>query len=384
MAFELNNKVLKYLDDSFEEAMALLEAICKIPAPSHHEEKRAAFCKKWLDDIGAEGVYIDEALNVVFPWNCEGKDNLVAFFAHTDTVFPDMTEPMPYSTDGKFAYSPGVGDDTICLVMMLLVAKYVVQNNLQSDHGILFVANSCEEGLGNLKGVKQVMKDYEGRVERFYTFDGTYDHLYNRCVGSHRYKLNVTTKGGHSFSNFGNRNAICAAAELICELSKCQVPVEEGSKTTWNVGIIEGGTSVNTIAQNASFLYEYRSDTYKCLETMQKFFEETVEKAKKDPEVNIEVEVIGIRPCGTEVDEYVMKEMVDNVVAVCEKHTGMPCALRSGSTDANIPMSLGIPSICVGNYMGGGIHTREEYLEIASVPVGLKITAEIILQYFTA
>ena len=274
-----------------------------------------------------------------------------------------------------------MGDDTVCLVMMLMVAKYIVKNNIQSDRGILFVANSGEEGLGNLKGVKQVMKDYEGRVERFYTFDGTYDHLYNHCVGSHRYKLSVETKGGHSFSDFGNRNAICAAAELICALSKCEIPVEEGSKTTWNVGIIEGGTSVNTIAQNASFLYEYRSDSYKCLEKMQTFFRETVAKAQEDPEVKITVDVIGIRPCGTEVDEKIFNEMVENVKNICEKYSGIPCAKDSGSTDANIPMSLGIPSVCVGNYMGGGMHTREEYMEIASVPVGLKITAEIILQY---
>lgn len=379
---KLNQDILKYLEDSFEETMELLETICKIPAPSNQEEKRAAFCKKWLEEQGAESVYIDSALNVVFPWNCEGKDNIVAFFAHTDTVFPDMTEPMPYSTDGKFAYSPGVGDDTICLVMMLMVAKYIVKNNLQSNYGILLVANAGEEGLGNLKGVKQVMADFEGRVERFYTFDGIYDHLYNRCVGSHRYKLSLETAGGHSFSAFGNRNAICAAAELICALSKCQVPVEEGSKTTFNVGIIEGGTSVNTIAQNASFLYEYRSDSYKCLAKMKAFFEETVAKAQEDPETKITVEVIGIRPCGEEVDEGIFNEMVKSTKAICEKHTGIPCALRSGSTDANIPMSLGIPSICVGTYMGGGAHTREEYLEIASVPVGLKITAEIILQYF--
>ena len=378
---ELSQNVLKYLEDSFEETMALLETICKIPAPSNHEEKRAAFCKKWLEDVGAEGVYIDEALNVVFPWNCEGKDNIVAFLAHTDTVFPDMTEPMPYSTDGEFAYSPGVGDDTICLVMMLMVAKYVVKNNLKSDRGILFVADSGEEGLGNLKGVKQIMKDFAGRVERFYTFDGTYDHMYNRCVGSHRYKLNIETEGGHSFGDFGNRNAICAAAELICALNKCQVPMIGDSKTTFNVGIIEGGTSVNTIAQNASFLYEYRSDSYKCLEKMKAFFEKTVEKAKEDKEVKITVEVIGIRPCGAEVDETIFNEMVENAKSVCEKYSGIPCALKSGSTDANIPMSLGIPAICVGSYMGGGAHTREEFLEIASVPVGLKITAEIILQY---
>ena len=377
----LNQDVLNYLEQSFDETMALLEALCKIPAPSNREEKRAAFCKKWLEDQGAKGVYVDEALNVVFPWCCEGKERIVAFLAHTDTVFPDMTEPMPYHTDGKTVYSPGVGDDTICLVMMLMVAKYIVKNGISSDRGILFVANAGEEGLGNLKGVKKIMEDYAGRIDRLYTFDGTYDHIYNRCVGSHRYKISVETEGGHSFSAFGNRNAICAAAELICALNKCQVPVDGNSKTTFNVGIIEGGTSVNTIAQNASFMYEYRSDSYQCLEKMQAFFRETVAKAMEDPEAKITVETIGIRPCGTEVDREIFDDMVANAKAICEKYAGISCRLDSGSTDANIPMSLGVPAICVGSYMGGGAHTREEFMEIASVPVGLKITAEMILQY---
>jgi acetylornithine deacetylase/succinyl-diaminopimelate desuccinylase-like protein len=201
-------------------------------------------------------------------------------------------------------------------------------------------------------------------------------------VGSHRYRLSIETKGGHSFGNFGNRNAICVVAELICALNKCQVPVEGSSKTTFNVGMIEGGTSVNTIAQNASFLYEYRSDSYKCLEKMKAFFEETIAKAQEDPEAQIKVEVIGIRPCGEEVDQKIFDEMLQNAKHICEKHSGIPCKLDSGSTDANIPMSLGVPALCIGNYMGGGMHTREEYVELASIPVGMKITAEIILQHF--
>ena len=313
---ELNQNVLNYLEDSFEESMALLETLCKIPAPSHHEEKRAEFCKKWLEDAGARGVYIDEALNVVFPWNCEGKDNIVAFLAHTDTVFPDMTEPMPYSTDGKYAYSPGVGDDTACLVMMLMVAKYIAQNDLKSDRGILIVANACEEGLGNLKGVKQVMQDFAGRVERFYTFDGQYRALVNRCVGSHRYEVTLQTKGGHSFVSFGNRNAICAAAELICALNKCQIPVEEGSKTTFNVGIIQGGTSVNTIAQHAEMLYEYRSDNKNCLAKMQKMFEQTIETFRS---MGIEVEVekdLGFKNKKDVLTAYLVKNSNESQVKI--------------------------------------------------------------------
>ncbi len=366
----------------FNETMELLEAICKIPAPSHHEERRAAFVKNWLESVGAENVCIDDALNVVYPMNCEDSSDIVVFMAHTDTVFPDLTEPMPYTRDATRIYSPGVGDDTVCLVMMLMVIKHILKNNLRPKQGILFVANSCEEGLGNLKGVRHLMADYEGRISRVYTFDGCYDALVQKCVGSHRYKVTIETEGGHSFGAFGKRNAIVAAAELICRLNACDIPCEGDSKTTFNVGVIEGGTSVNTIAQNASFLYEYRSDSHVCLEKMKAFFERRIEEAKKDREANIAVETIGIRPCGNLADASVLEEMVQRTKNICEKHSGLTCRLTSGSTDANLPMSLGIPAICVGTYMGGGMHTREEYLEIDSIPVGLDITAEVILDYF--
>lgn len=383
MNFELSKNTLKYLEDSADETLELLEALCKIPAPSHHEDKRAEFCKKWLEENGAEGVAIDSAKNVVFPLECEGKDDIVVFMAHTDTVFPDLTEPMPYFRDDKRVYSPAVGDDTVCVAMMLMVIKYVVKNSLTSPHGILFVANSCEEGLGNLKGVKQIMSDYAGRISRLYTFDGRYHEIICKCVGSHRYKVSIETEGGHSFANFGNRNAIFVMSELIYRLNQCQIPYEKDSKTTYNVGIIEGGTSVNTIAQNASFLYEYRSDSHICLEKMKKFFEKEIELARTDDKATITVDIIGVRPCSNAVDESTLEEMIQKTQEICKKHTGIDCVRASGSTDANIPMSLGVPAVCVGTYQGGGMHTREEYLEISSIPAGLKIAAELILGYFS-
>lgn len=382
MHYELNEKIITYLEESFGETLQLLEALCKIPAPSHHEEKRAAFCKNWLEQHGAEGVYIDEACNVVYPMNCEGKGDIVVFMAHTDTVFPDLTEPMPFHRDDRRIYSPGVGDDTICLVMMLMVIKYIVKSRLTPNCGVLFAANSCEEGLGNLKGVRQIMSDYQGRISHVYTFDGRYHELICKCVGSHRYRICVETEGGHSFSDFGNLNAICVAAELIHKLNRCQIPRVGDSRTTYNVGMIEGGTSVNTIAQNASFLYEYRSDSHDCMESMKAFFEKEIESMQKSCNAKISVESIGIRPCGHNVDQELLEKLIKRAVDICQKHSGLPCKRTSGSTDANIPMSMGIPAICVGTYEGGGVHTREEYLDTHSIPVGLKITAELILEYF--
>ncbi len=380
----LDQNVINYIKDSLEETYALLETLARIPAPSHHEEKRAEFCKNWLEAQGAEGVYIDEALNVIYPVNCEGRDDLIIFAAHTDVVFPD-TEELPFRRDDERFYAPGVGDDTVCLVMMLMTVKYIIENGLKPNRGILFVANSCEEGLGNLKGSHQLMKDFEGRVSEFYTFDGLFNHIYNRCVGSYRYEIECTTEGGHSYGAFGNNNAIAELAKLVCDLYSVEPPKNGESKTTFNVGTIEGGTSVNTIAQSAKMLYEYRSDDVSCINKMTEIFEEKMAKAQRESAdtVNFKVTTVGVRPCSSDaVDMDVLERMTQQVIAICEKHTGLTCDRKSGSTDCNAPMSKGIPAVCVGSYMGRGAHTREESIEISSIEPGMKITAELILGYF--
>ena len=379
--YNLSNDVLKYLENSHQEMIDLLEELCQIPAPSGKEELRAEFCKNWFIKNGAPNVYVDDALNVVVPYNCDGKDDIVVFMAHTDVVFPDTT-PLPLKKDGDVWACPGIGDDTACLVLMMMVSKYVFQNNLKSDKGILFVANSCEEGLGNLKGSRKIMKEFGNKVTEFYTFDGRYQHLLNKCVGSHRYEIIFTSEGGHSFNAFGNTNAIAVMSKLITELYKCEVPKNGDSKTTYNVGLVEGGTSVNTIAQSAKMLFEYRSDDKECLDIMEKFFNDTVKKVQAQTNAEIKVNLIGERPCGGKVDNDKLNQMTNDLLEICKKHTGIDCVIESGSTDCNIPMSMGIPSICVGTYDGGGVHKREEYLYLSSLPAGYKITAETILRFF--
>ena len=364
-----------------EEIVKLIENLCLCPAPSGSEEKRADFCKNWLESIGAHGVYIDEAKNVVYPYHIEGKDKYILFLAHTDTVFPDI-EPMPFINDGKYLHSPGVGDDTACLAILMSVAKYVTEQELTSDYGILFVANSCEEGLGNLKGIRKIMEDYGDKIAEVYAFDACYTHMYNRCVGSHRYEITLKTEGGHSFNDYGNRNAIRAASELICRLYDIELPFEEGSKTTCNVGIISGGTSVNTIAENASFVYEFRSDNADHISYVKSEFNKVISKAEQDNIADISIKCIGERPCGMPKDTTRLEEMTKRVIEVSEKHSGTECQIRSASTDCNLPMSLGIPAVCVGAFLGDGAHTRAEKVLIESLPIGLKIATDIILDFF--
>ena len=381
MSYTLPKEVCDYIENSHQEMLDLLEELCQIPAPSGKEELRVEFCKKWFENIGVKNLYVDDALNVVVPYDCDGKDDIVVFMAHTDLVFPDMT-PLPLKKDGDIWACPGITDDTACLVLLMMVIKYVVQNNLKSDKGILFVANSCEEGLGNLKGTRKIMQDYAGRVTEFYTFDGGYKHLVNKCVGSHRYEVSFETKGGHSFGAFGNENAIAVMSKLIADLYTCEVPKMDNSKTTYNVGIVEGGTSVNTIAQNAKMLYEYRSDNVECLNQMQDYFNKTIEKHKLNPNAKITVTLLGERPCEKGVDYDKLAKMAKDIADICQKHSGFDCHYTSGSTDANIPMSLGVPAICVGSYEGFGAHTREERVKIPSLKTGYKITAETILRFF--
>lgn len=358
-----------------EEVYSLLKEMCAIPAPSHHEEKRAEYCKAYFDKLGFDKVYIDEALNVVCEWNCEGSNAITVFAAHTDTVFPD-TEPMPfYEKDGK-AYCPGVCDDTASVAVLMVAAKHLKSLGNAPKNGLLFVANSCEEGLGNLKGTRELMKNYEGRISTFISFDSDLDVIHDSCVGSHRYEVEVLTEGGHSFGAFGNENAIANLAKIATKIYEIEVPTPEGTKTTYNVGTIEGGTSVNTIAQSAKMLCEYRSDNVDCLEYMKARFE-AIFKEVENEKVKVNVTLVGDRPCARMQDPTAQINLSNACKAISEKQIGVPVTSVSASTDCNVPLSLGIPSVAVGVWKGHGCHTREEYLEIESLKPGLKVAIDL-------
>ncbi len=369
------DKLIKnYIVQNKDQIFKTLKELCNIPAPSHFEQKRAEYCKNWLENIGANGVYIDDALNVIFPLNCDTSNEITVFAAHTDTVFPD-TEAMPYFDDGKKIHSPGVADDTASVVVLLMMAKFFVENKLTPDKGIMFVCNSCEEGLGNLKGTRQLFKDYNGRIARFITFDSNLNVVADRCVGSHRYEVEVLTEGGHSYGAFGNCNAIERLSSIISEIYKIEVPKKSGTKTTYNVGTIAGGTSINTIAQNAKMLCEYRSDDKECLEFMQNKFENIFESVRSE-NVLINVKKVGERPCSNiEFDK--IKELKNIAVPVIQEVIGEKVSFSSSSTDCNIPLSLGVAALCIGTNIHKGIHTREEWVDKASIISGLEIAIKI-------
>lgn len=376
---ELTSAIHHYLDEHQQEAYELLLTLAQIPAPSNYEQERARFCADWLRKNGVEGIYTDDAFNVIYPIGCTDSNSVAVFMAHSDVVFPDTT-PLPLTVSGDKIHCPGVWDDTANVVALMMAAKYIGENHLSpTEQGVLLVINSGEEGLGNLKGSRKIMEDFGSRVTEFITFDGSVNPIVNQAVGSRRFRIEVRTEGGHSYSKFGNRNAIACLAEIIHRLYAIQVPPL--GKTTYNVGTISGGTSVNTIAQYAEMLYEFRSDHPDALDIMQQCLNDIILDFQNQG-LDVHICLIGNRPCGRDVNPQKEAALMSRAADAVKTYFGYEVSFRSGSTDCNIPLSMGIPSISVSCAEGEGAHTREEYVEIGSLRPGLSLAFRLILYHF--
>ena len=372
----MTNEAFTYIDAHTQEAFDLLCTLAQIPAPSNHEQLRAEFCLNWLHSHGAKSAYVDSALNVICPIGDTGSNDLMVFMAHSDVVFPDL-DPLPLRIENGRIYCPGVGDDTANAVALLTVAGYLAEHDLTPKNcGVLLVINSGEEGLGNLKGSRQIMHDFGHRIKEFITFDGNATAIVDKAVGSKRFSVAVTTEGGHSYARFGSPNAIAQLSQLISRLYEIDVPPI--GKTTYNVGTISGGTSVNTIAQKAEMLFEFRSDEREGLAIMQSHFDRIVEEFRAKG-VRINTQVVGDRPCGVPVNN---SALISRAAKAVEAHYGFTPHTAPGSTDCNVPLSMGISAICPGCVLGAGAHTREEYVEINSLLPGLKVAFELVLHHF--
>ena len=374
------HELQRWCDLHQEEHLALLKELAAIPAPSHQEEQRAFFIRSWLLAQGTSEVLVDKANNVLLPFGCDCEQPITVYAAHTDVVFPDTT-PLPIREEDGKLIGPGVGDDTANVAALMLCAKYLLTHSITPKEPVLFVFDSGEEGLGNLKGMRQLMADYAGRVKEFVSFDLTWNTIVTQAVGSERWQVRAITQGGHSYNAFGVPNAIAHLAQLIAQLYQQSLPQQPGQKTTYNVGTIQGGTSINTIAAQAEMTYEYRSDNRDCLAQMRQQFHTLVENSSTS-QVRFETELLGERPCGGDVDLQALEQLLKRCSRAVEQVTGtvpVPCSL---STDANLPLSLGVPSTTIGLYQGAGEHTREEYVRLDSLSPGLAIALSLILPSF--
>lgn len=365
----------QYAEACFAEQTDLLRRLGAIPAPTRQEDQRAAFCRDWLLAQGAQDVQLDSAKNVICKLGPQDGE-LIVFAAHTDVVFPDL-DPLPMREEQGKLYAPGIGDDTANLVNLMMAAKYLLQSGRRLPCGLLIVANACEEGLGNLDGTKALFAAYGDRIKAFYSFDCWIPQCISRAVGSYRYRITCRTCGGHSYSAFGAPNAIELLCRLVEKLYAIEPPAAE--KTTFNVGRFEGGSTVNSIAQEATILYEFRSASQACLEEMEHKFRQTVE-ACSGLGGELTVELLGIRPGNGPVDPEALAAFTARSVDVIRTFCGEPVDERPCSTDSNVPLSLGIVANTIGAVRGALSHTREEWVELESLKPGLKIVLSLMLQ----
>ncbi|MCI7813124.1 MAG: M20/M25/M40 family metallo-hydrolase [Lachnospiraceae bacterium] len=366
--------VEKFAEENLSFLEKTLEELVQIPAPSYKEEARRSYCERWLDQFEIEH-QSDEEGNLLIPYQIrEGKEN-VMIVAHMDTVF-DENVPLHLKKEGEIWKCPGIGDNTSNVVLILLLAKFLKEYRPEFSKGIWLAVDTCEEGLGNLAGSRALMREYGDKVCGVLAVDLYRDKIYTGCIGSVRYEITAKTPGGHSFADFGTPNAIWVLSELVTRLYQYQT---EGC-TTYNVGMIGGGTSVNTIAQEASMLFEYRSDSASALRTCKSYLEKCLEEAKKTDQVTIQCRVVGERPCMEKVDENKIEEVAEICCKKIKKNCGVMPQKAKASTDCNIPLSLGIPAVCAGFFRGGGAHTREEWLDISTAESSLRAILEILAE----
>lgn len=359
------NTVRRFAQDNGMLLNQTLWELAQIPAPSGKEDKRRVYCEQWLDRFGIPHSS-DSSKNLLIPYRiCEGRGNRLAV-AHMDLVF-DESVPLNPVKDGAIWRCPGIGDNTANVVLMLLAAKYLFEQQPKTETGIWLAADTCEEGLGNLAGCKMLMQDLKGRVESVLAFDLYRDRLYTGCIGSVRFRITARTPGGHSFSDFGKTNAIHVLSFLVTRLYEYKTK----ENTTFNVGMISGGTSVNTIAQEASMLFEYRSDSAAELKKCKEYLADCLQEVQ-NASVTVICETVGERPCAEKPDE----ERIESLAKMCKEKiaaaTGVIPEEAKASTDCNIPLSMGIPAVCAGFFAGGGAHTKEEWIDMSTAEQALE------------
>ena len=400
MKFKAVQKALSFLQEDDERTLGETLEMCQIPAPSYQEEKKAEYVFQKMKEAGLEDVHIDEVGNVLGILKGTGNGPRIILAGHTDTVFPMDTDLTVKKEENKYS-CPGIGDDTRAVAELLSIARAMNAAGLRAEGDIVFCANVCEEGLGDLRGTKHVFRTGGAHVCRdadhydgFVSIDdkNTAGIIF-QAVGSERYQVTFHGLGGHSYTGFGIPNPVHAMGRAIAKISDFQVPANP--KATFSVGVVNGGTSVNVIAAEASMLVDMRSVDSKALADLSAKFHQAIEEAvleenarwgyetqeavvnvtsnttsnatsgrnidPETPRIYATIEQKGKRPAGIQSQDC----QIVQAAAAADRAIGMePLYIGAASTDANIPISLGIPAITIGwGGKGGGEHTIYEWYE---------------------
>jgi tripeptide aminopeptidase len=331
---------------------------CEVPAPSFKEAARGNVLKQTFQQLGLQNVRVDKAGNVLGDRPGASPRPRVVMAAHLDTVFPAGTD-VNVRREGPVLHGPGIGDDCRGLAVLVAIVRALKQANVQTPGSVTFVADVGEESVGDLRGMKQLFGDtMKGQIDRFVSIDGSGASITNVAVGSHRYRVTFKGPGGHSFGAFGLANPIDAVGRAVAKIAEFQVPKQP--KTTFNVGRIGGGTSVNSIPSEGWMEVDMRSSNPASLASVDASFHKAVDAAVVEENerwatprmITVSKDLIGDRPAGSTPDD---SPIVQAAVAV-NKALGLPASLGEGSTDANLAMSLKIPAVTIG---GGGRGTGE-------------------------
>ena len=360
-------KAFKYIIDVEDKTNKNLIELTEIEAPPFKEEKRAKEFSERLKLAGIEKVWIDSIGNVIgFLEGSIGNKN-IAIDAHLDTVFPEGTD-VQVRVKNDTLFAPGIGDDTRGLAMILTIAETIVKSEIKPVDNILFIGTVGEEGLGDLRGVRYLFKNNEPKIDSWIAIDGgSIGRVNNQALGSYRYEVIFDGPGGHSWGAFGLVNphhALGAGIKNFVE--KADIYTDNGPKTSYNVGIISGGTSINSIPFKSSMQIDIRSIDPNRLNDMEEILFNSMNKAldeqnaikRSGPDLKLTINKIGNRPSG-KVNESV--PLIQKTIAATQ-YMGVEPRLTIGSTDSNIPISLGLPAVTIGRGgEGGGAHSLDEW-----------------------
>lgn len=360
-------KAFSYIEEIEPKTTEDLIMLTEIPAPPFKEERRARKYAEMLLEAGADSVWFDEVGNVLGLRKGTGQNKKVVLNAHLDTVFPEETD-VTVKMRGDTLFAPGIGDDTRGLMVVLTVLRALDHENIRTQKDLLFVGTVGEEGLGDLRGVKHLFSEQGPGIDEWIAVDGgSVGRIVNKALGSHRYRVTFKGPGGHSWGSFGLGNPAHALGKAIQIFTReADLYTQNGPRTSYNVGRINGGTSVNSIPFEASMEVDMRSVDNKSLIEIDKILQSSVQKAleeenetrRRGEQITVNTEMIGERPSGEIVATV---PLVQRAMATADFFGSRPRLSRS-STDSNIPISLNIPAITIGRGgAGGNAHSLNEW-----------------------
>ena len=359
-------RALAWVDAHVQQIIEEAVRICEIPAPTFEETERAAYVRGRFAALGLQDVTIDPAGNARGRRRGTGGGPGLAMAAHLDTVFPKGTD-VKVKRQGTRLLAPGIGDNSVAIAALLAMLEAMNAAGLITAGDLYLASDTGEEGLGDLKGMKAFMAEVKDRVGATIAVEGMkVNRIIHVAVGSRRYKVPFTARGGHSWGHFPSPSAIHIMGRAIAEISRLDVPTDP--KTTYNVGVIHGGTTVNTIATEADMLVDMRSVDTRSLADLERRVLAIVGNAATEGDGQAKLEMVGDRPAGSISADH-------PVVQTCQavhRALGIPTFSEASSTDANVPLGMGLPGVCLSITEGANEHRLDEYIETGPIPTGVK------------